>query len=257
MKWFVVAFAIGCTSVFADEVKTQSVALKMISPAEVWPWVPQEVWEKPRPESEEEFFELYGIPKIGSKEVVSTAYDQARNFNRNFWGIVVDGEKFAVVSRRRMNMEDPPKNLIFNLRSSAGRRLRCFLKVAESEQESLDRYAERFWGDTTPRVFYIHCAERIPWGTFCRRIKVQGGFLDFVNGTLGCRLSIGGEIPVDLLPAGKEIDALFRGKSEFLPEDDPELVAIRKAYQDEQEKRAREWREELARREKAERAERL
>ncbi|MBQ9759362.1 MAG: hypothetical protein IJW12_06295, partial [Opitutales bacterium] len=42
-----------------------------------------------------------------------------------------------------------------------------------------------------------------------------------------------------------------------MPEDDPELVVIRKAYQNEQEKRAREWQEELARRKKAECAEKL
>ena len=222
--------------------------------AEMLPWVPGEVWEAPFMEMDE-FLEKYGIPRKGSIEPDSEIFDKRKEFNPKFFGLLVDETKFAVVER---HVGDRYHYFYYTLRDLSERKLTLKIRAFKSEQESLNVYPGTYVGSTMHQNYFVVCAERIPWGTFCRRImNPRGGFLDFVNGGLGVQVDLSDKKPVDLLPAGKEIDALFRGKSEFLPEDDPELVAIRKAYQNEQEKRAREWQEELARRKKAERAEKL
>ena len=199
--------------------------------AELMPWVPEEVWEVPFMEMDE-FLHKYGIPRNGSESPDLEVFNRRREFNEKFFGLIVDNTKFAVIDRN-----DRDRNLhyiYYTLRDLYGRQISLRIRVFMTEQESLNVYPSVYQLLSMHRNYYIVYGERIPWGTFCRRfMNERGGLLDFVNGGLGVWMSIQASKAVDLLPAGKEIDALFRGKSEFLPENDPELVAIRNAHAEE------------------------
>lgn len=202
------------------------------------------------PEEVDAFLREYGVPSKGSVEIEPTAREHGRKFYESFHGLKIDGEYFVVYQRRHLKTEPNTDLYIFKL-LCAGRRSATFhIWVSDSEQKNLDEYVHRYKECCVPSAELVSKMEKIPWGTFCRRRKERGGTLDFVNGSLAAFLHITAGVPVDLLPAGKEIDALFRGNAEFLPKDAPELAEVRKSRKDKQDERKRREKIRLAERER-------
>lgn len=202
------------------------------------------------PEEVDAFLREYGVPSKGSVEIEPTARERGRKFYESFHGLKIDGEYFVVYQRRHLKTGPNTDLYIFKL-LCAGRRSATFhIWVSDSEQKNLDEYVHRYKECCVPSAELISKMEKIPWGTFCRRRKERGGTLDFVNGSLAAFLHITAGVPVDLLTAGKEIDALFRGNAEFLPKDAPELAEVRKSRKDEQDERKRREKIRLAERER-------
>ncbi len=218
--------------------------------SEKMPWVDEKIWNTAFPASEDEFMELYGIPRKGSQKIDPQAFPRANNFANSFFGLFINGKAFVVSDKQIYPEEDYGREgksffmMKYRLDSLDGDSMELTLLVAESEQENLDLCP--FPGYILDRLvnYYIFCAERIDWGTFCRRIQTHGGFLDFADGALRVliKTDLTKEEGIDLLPAGKEISSLFRGEAKFLPENEPAFVKIREKAEDDKRKLAEEER---------------
>ena len=210
--------------------RTMAFGVDSLSCDQLEPWVDSSVWQLPQPKSIKEFLEKYKFPQKGSTVINKQWRDKGLYFYNHFYGMVVNNRYFAVVEKD-INMEETNSKLPleFNLVLCNKEQVKMLfsIHVSDSEQMALNNYPKRYLSISGNLNIQLLYAKHINFGIFCRYIQEQG-FLEYIKD--GYDVRIDGKSEWSLLQIGEQLYSLIIGETDYLPQNNEEIMMIQNLF---------------------------